>query len=167
MKTIEDIKNALLSSNFEVLKEVINEYNINEIDSSGDNILHYYIKSSDTFNLDYKSVIDLFVSKGIDINQKQIKGSFKRSPLHIAVFNKQFDITDYLIKLGADVNSTDANGNNPLMTAVMWYNDGNDSLIKTLIEKGADINQENNHGRTAKLDAMENDGNEDIHKYFK
>ena len=39
-------------------------------------------------------------------------------------------------------------------------------IVANLIEKGANINQENNHGRSPKMSALENDGNEEIHKYF-
>lgn len=168
MKTIEEIKLELLNLNYEVLKEEINDFDINSFDSNGNNILHYYIQSNESVKIKPQLVLDLFVSKGIDINQKQTKGAFKRSPLHIAVFMKLKDITNHLISLDAEINSTDANGNNILMTAIsrMKFGENGEYFVKKLIENNADINQLNNHGRSAKMSALENDGNEEIHKYF-
>ncbi|AWG25833.1 ankyrin repeat domain-containing protein [Flavobacterium kingsejongi] len=168
MKTIEEIKLLLLNSDYESLKESLNDYDINSFDTNGNNILHYYINSNQSVKIKPELVIDLLVSKGLDINQKQIKGAFKRSPLHISVFIKQQEITDYLIKLGADINSTDLNGNNILMTAIsrIKFGENGEYFIKKLIENNADINQLNNHGRSAKMSGIENEGNEAIHKYF-
>lgn len=168
MKTIEEIKLLLLNSNYEILKEALNDYDINSFDSNGNNILHYYINSNESVKIKSELVLDLFVLKGIDIDQKQIKGAFKRSPLHISVFIKQQEITDYLIKLGADINSTDGNGNNILMTAISRFNFGENGgyFIEKLINLGADINQENNHGISAKTLALRYDKNEGARKFI-
>ena len=167
MKTIEDIRLLLFNSDYESLKEARDDYDINSIDSSGNNILHFYLLQYKSINIEWKLVLDLFISKKIDINAKQLKGGFKRSPLHIAVLQNQKEIANYLISLGAEIDSTDANGNTILSTAVMWWDRiDDDYFVKTLIEKGANINQENNHGRSPKMSALENDGNEEIHKYF-
>jgi ankyrin repeat protein len=164
MEDIEKMKIILLNSNFNQLEDAINLYNIQEQDKFGNNILHYYIKESKNLKLDCKDVIDLILSKGLDINEKQSKGAFKRSPLHIAVFMKLKDIVDYLIELGADVNSTDANGNSILMTAITWYRDANGYFIEKLINNGANIYQENNHGVSAY--SLANNINSDVLKYF-
>ncbi|HVI47545.1 MAG TPA: ankyrin repeat domain-containing protein [Chitinophaga sp.] len=145
MHNIESLKLVLLKSDFKALKEALDCYNINETDKFGNNILHYYIKESGHLKLDYKAVIDLILSKGLDINAKQTEGPYKRSPLNLAVTLTLKEIADYLIKEGADINSTDANGNSVLWAAVMWYR-GDGFLIKRLIESGADVNQKNDAG---------------------
>ncbi len=144
------------------------DFDVNEKDNYG-NILHYFIGGgfSNENSKKYKEIIDLLIKKGIDINEKQVNGRNKMSPLHIAVLLCKKDFFDYLIEVGADVNSTDGNGNNILSTAVTWWQRINDDyFIRKLIENGADVNHENNYGRSAKMGALENDGNESIHKYF-
>ena len=164
MEDIEKIKIILLNSDINQLKDAIRFYNVQEQDKFGNNILHYYIKESKNLELDCKTVIDLILSKGLDINQKQSRGAFKRSPLHIAVFMKLKEIVDYLIELGADVNSTDANGNSILMTAITWYRDKNGYFIEKMINSGANIYQENNHGISAY--SLANNINSDVLKFF-
>lgn len=162
---IEEIKLVLLKSDLKAFKKALDEYDIKEVDNFGNNILHYYIKESKNLTLNYKEVIDLVLSKGLDINAKQTKGAFKRSPLQLAVFMKLKDITDYLIKLGADVNSTDANGNSVLWTAVMFYRDNDGYFIEKLIKSGADIHQKNDHGKSPIQMAYAVDNN-DAKKFF-
>jgi uncharacterized protein len=168
MATIEEVKRVLINSDYEALNEALNDFDINSFDSSGNNILHYYVNSANSIKIEPTLVLDLFVSKGIDIDQKQIKGGFKRSPLHISVFSKNKEITDYLINKGADINSTDDNGNNILSTAISRFNFGENGgyFIEKLIEAGGDINQENNHGISAKTWALRYDKNDDARKYI-
>ncbi|WP_163308733.1 ankyrin repeat domain-containing protein [Dysgonomonas sp. 521] len=163
--TIEEQKLVLLEADIQKLEVVLENYNIKEIDNSGNNILHYYIKQSKSLNLNYKSVIDLFVKAGLDIDEKQQKGAYQRSPLHLAVFMKLKDITDYLIGLGADVNSTDANGNTVLFTAVMSYRGDDGYFIEKLIQSGADIHKTNAHG-ISPVELAESIANYDARKYF-
>jgi len=166
MKNITELNTILYSSNFTKFKDALNDYNIHEEDNFGNNILHCYIKESKNLEMNYKDVIDIILSKGLNINEKQTKGAFKRSPLHIAVFMKLENITNYLIDLGADLNSTDTNGNSILWTAVMWYRDQNGNFIEKLIEKGADIHKENNNGISA-FSLAHSISNSDVKKFFK
>lgn len=166
MKNIEELNTILFSSDFIKFKDALNDYDIHEEDNFGNNILHYYIKESKNLSINYKDVIDSILSKGLDINQKQSKGNFKRSPLHLAVFMKMEEIVNYLIELGADVNSTDANGNSILFTSVMFYRDQNGFFIEKLVERGANINQENNSGISAFSLANSID-NSDVKKFFR
>lgn len=165
MITIEELKSILLETDINKLEMALQNYNIHETDKFGNNILHYYIKSTGSFNLDYKQVIDLFLQKGIDINQKQTTGTYKRSPLHLSVFMKLKDITEYLIELKADINSTDANGNSILSTAIITYRGDESYFIEKLIESGADINVKNNYG-VSPLELAETIANYDVKKFF-
>ncbi|MDM5065652.1 ankyrin repeat domain-containing protein [Aeromonas salmonicida] len=148
-KNIEEIKETLLGSEFKAFQKSLDDFDIHECDEFGNNILHYYIKESKDVSFDYKDVICAILRNGLDINDKQSKGPFKRSALHIAVFMKLTNIVDHLIELGADVNSTDANGNTIINTAVMWYRNQDSYLIERLINSGADIFIKNNHGVSA------------------
>ncbi|CAA0160575.1 conserved hypothetical protein [Tenacibaculum maritimum] len=168
MNTTEEIESILINSNFETLKEALSDYNINSFDSNGNNILHYYLLSIKKIKIDSKLILDLFISKGIDINKKQIKGKFQRSPLQIAVFSKLKEIFDYLIELNADINSTDADGNNILSTAISRFNFGENGgyFVKSLIDLGADINQDNNHGISGKTWALRYNNGEGPRNYI-
>jgi len=168
MKTILDVKVNMLKSNMEEFKQILEEFNINEFDDNGDNILHYYIYHANDLQIKYNSIIDLLVNKGIDINQKQNKGLFKGSPLQIAISQDLRNITDYLIELGANINSTDANGNNILSTAISRFNFGENGgyFIKKLIDLGADIKQENNHGVSPKTLILRYNNGEGVRKYI-
>ena len=65
MKTILEVKVCMLKSNFKEFEQILEDYNINEFDDNGDNILHYYIYHAKDLQLDYKKIIDLFIKKGI------------------------------------------------------------------------------------------------------
>jgi uncharacterized protein len=66
--------------------------------------------------------------------------------LHYAVRNDDTDLTDRLIKAGADVRATNRYGVTPLYLACV---NGNPSMIGRLIEAGADPNAAVNEGETA------------------
>ena len=170
MQNSELIKHTydlLVNSDIAGLDKLLNEKNINIQDNNGNNVLHHYIKWSADLNVDYKTVIDLFLKKGIDINSKQSKGTFKRSALHIAVMMKLVDITDYLIASGAEIDSTDANGNTILLNAVMAYRDGeNGYFVKKLIACGANVHQKNSHGITPLHRVIDRSNHKGIQEFF-
>ncbi len=67
---------------------------------------------------------------------------------------EHLEIAKLLIQHGADVNSKDCNGWNPLMVAVNrgYMSDPNKQSLefaKLLIDNGADVNAKNNNGKTA------------------
>ncbi|SHG43318.1 ankyrin repeat domain-containing protein [Pedobacter caeni] len=117
------------------------------------------------WSFDYKEVIDLILSKHLDINQKQLKGNFRRCPLHLALVMKLRDVATYLIALGADVNSTDGYGNSILSTAVMGYRNEDDCFVQKLIDCGADIHHKNNYG-VSPIQLAYSIANSDVKKFF-
>ncbi len=165
METIETLKLVLLKSNFNELSNALKSYNISEQDEYGNNILHYYIKTANSLDLNYKGVIDLLVSKGIDIDERQNRGKFRRAPLHLAILDKLRDIATYLIELGADVNLQDFHGNTPLCDATLKYNGEDDFFIKLLMKNGADSDLENNYGVSARILAN-TIASSDVKKFF-
>lgn len=166
MNTIGDLKLVMLKSNFEEFKSSLNSFNINEQDSYGNNILHYYLKEKENIDLDYKKIINLLVEKGINLNEKQLKGRFNRTPLHIAIFYNLKNISNYLLELGAEVNVQDGNGNTPLSEAIFKYNGDDDFLIKLLLNYGADPEIKNYHGVSAR-ELANTIADTDVAKFFK
>jgi ankyrin repeat protein len=149
----------------EKLQTFLNNYDIKSFDKFGNNILHYYLKNEQSFKLKWDKIIPEILIRGLDIDEKQSKGVFGRSPLHMSVFLAQKEITEYLINSGADINSTDANGNTILSTAVMWDREHDGFFIELLINCGADVHLENNYEVSA-ISLARNIANYDVAKYF-
>ena len=99
-------------------------------------------------DLHYKTIIDLLLVKGADINKADKYG-------RTAIFNIMYSkpLKD-LIDAGADVNMADKNGETPLFLVTRYgtyQSEKQDSyllVLNTLIEAKADINKANNNGET-------------------
>lgn len=81
------------------------------------------------------------------------------SSLSLAVVNDYVYMIYKLLKLGADPNLVDYNGDSPLIKAI-WSSSGTlgmevvAKICKTLVENGADVNVTNENGRTALFTAI-------------
>lgn len=82
----------------------------------------------------------------IDVNFQDKNGY---SYLHCAVQVNSLEITTLLINKGADIDIKDRFGKTPLMVAISDYN-GDDTMIKLLLEYGANKDLVNNYGISAK-----------------
>lgn len=118
------------------------------------------------WNSDYKGsenhvkLVNYIIGKGVDINVKTKDGY---NALEIALsFHSLSNIALILIKTGkADINSTEKHGNNLIFTAIREYgltwreeqkavNQLRFEIVKELINRGADLDQKNNHGISAR-----------------
>lgn len=147
----------------EKLRLFLDRYDLSGFDKFGNNILHYYLKNIGAFKLGWREIIPEILRRGLGIDQKQSSGN-GQSPLHIAIQLKEKDIFAYLIESGADVNSTDANGNSPIWIAVMGYR-GDGYFVETLLQHGADGRIKNNAGVSA-IKLAKTIANYDVEKYF-
>ncbi|NDV68300.1 ankyrin repeat domain-containing protein [Dysgonomonas sp. 25] len=148
----------------EKLRVFLNNYEIDNSDKFGNNILHYYLNNTKSFALAWNIVIPEILNTGLDIDKKQSKGEFGRTSLHIAIIQEEKDIAKYLIHQGANIDAVDANGNSLIWTAVMKYN-GDGYFIEMLIKNGADVYLENNYEVSA-IDLAKSISNKDVAKYF-
>lgn len=98
------------------------DIDINEVDESGNSALHL---SCEGFNID---TIKILTDKGANVNAKNNVG---KSPLHISCFKQPFD------RANVKENKWDT-----------YYHVENFSIIKFLIEKGANVNEVDNDGNT-------------------
>ncbi|GIM56717.1 ankyrin repeat domain-containing protein [Capnocytophaga canimorsus] len=165
---IEELKKILLEKDLVKLKNALENYQINECDKFGNTILHYYLKTKKNEDIPVESIIELFIEKGININQKQKDKQFGFSPLHLSVNIKNLEAFNYLIERGADINAQDVNGNTVLSSAVFNYNRDIDiygEMITKLIDKGANINLKNNHNVSAH--SLANSMVSDVKKFFR
>ena len=110
-------------------------------DASGDMPLHKAALHGRT------DVISILIQHGADIHDK---GLFGRTPLHCASNKGNVACIKELVKLGANLESTDSErGQTPLMLAADF---NHNASVETLINKfGASINAIDIHGRTALL----------------
>jgi ankyrin repeat protein len=173
--SIYDMKKIIVESTEEDFINKLENYDIFEQDKFGNDIVHYlinYIKNTkNEKNINFNKIMDILLKMGLDINTKQRTGQFQRSYLQLSVQVNNKNIFDYLIEKGADVNTTDANGNNIIREAIMFYfRDQNnyEHYIKTLLEKGADINHKNNYGISSKelAEDIANDYFKDMKAYI-
>ncbi|WP_371220101.1 ankyrin repeat domain-containing protein [Orientia tsutsugamushi] len=143
----EDIANYLLDNGAE----------IDAKDSNGQTALHYAIKH---FRIDAAKFLILHKA---DINAKDYDGY---TPLHIVQSNWFIcqDAIHFLLDSGANINEKDTQGNTILYHAIKNYNFENvyhyhiasekeykfsyQAYIADLLERNADVNDENNAGET-------------------
>jgi hypothetical protein len=167
--SIEDMKKIILDSSENDFMEKLENYNIFEQDKFGNDIVHYFINHAKDIKMDFNKIMDKLLAMGIDINTKQKTGNFQRTYLQLSVVVNNRNVFDYLIKNGSDVNTLDKNGNNIIFNAIINYGKDQNNYeyyIKTLLEKGADINHKNNCGVSPK-ELINTIANYDLKKYIK
>jgi ankyrin repeat protein len=167
--SIEDMKRIILDSTEKEFMEKLEEYNIFEQDKFGNDIVHYFINNIKDIKIDFDKIMDKLLEMGLDINTRQKTGNFQRTYLQLSVVINNRNIFEYLIRNGADVNTIDKNGNNIISDAFIYYGKDENNYeyyIKTLLEKGADINHKNNYGVSAK-ELADSIANYDVKKYIK
>lgn len=147
-------------------KLFLDDFEINSIDESAKNILHYYLGSliydsnleefaiNRPYLLDPIPVIDELLKRGIDINAQPQRGPRMYTALCLSVgfTYKSKEIFDHLIKNGADINRRIGHGGTVLTKAMLSIGvKANDDLyfVEKLLERGADIYAENNFGISA------------------
>jgi ankyrin repeat protein len=89
---------------------------------------------------------DLLRHNGAD---PDIRGRYWRNPLHAAAYAGNFEVVRILIEYGAaDINARDSGGSTPLLLASEGHNFKDGSVLRSLLEHGADTNVQNHFGRT-------------------
>lgn len=114
-----------------------------------------------------QELIPYFIEKGADIEAKVNKGD---TPLLYAIFTlgsnynsdsfkQTLDLIRLLLKHGANVNTSGSNGDTPLMrvSASRLEEQNKITMVKELIEQGADVNAVNEDGMSALMFAAYNE----------
>jgi uncharacterized protein len=90
------------------------------------------------------SLVKLLLDKGANPNIAS-NNQFKVAPIHSVCASSHFDITELLIRHGADINAKQMKGVTPLHSTA---HNGQTKLSKLLIDNGADINAKMDDGQT-------------------
>jgi ankyrin repeat protein len=97
-----------------------------------------------------KSIVELLIAKGADIESET---DTKLTPLHYTVLmTNNYEIVEYLIQKGANVNTIDHFGNLPLNSAAYHRSL---RMIDLLLDNNADIDTSGTHGINTLLSAAE------------
>lgn len=107
----------------------------------------YKVKKKDCFY--YTLVGDLHSLKSLIQKNKNLlyeKDNLQRSLLYLAARNGYFNITDYLLKKGININEVQSTGSTALHGAAYY---GQELVIQLLIEHGINTKVRNNFGSTA------------------
>ena len=125
------------------LKDKISRYLVNKNIRSiknpitSDTLIHYLCMNDDNFPL-----LKLISPNKSEKEQKNNSG---QTLLHVAVQNKSYNITKYLLEIGSNIQSKDINNNTPLHIAVRG---GDFSIIKILLKNNSNLNIINNDNET-------------------
>ena len=89
---------------------------------------------------------DLLRHNGADLD---VQGRYGTNPLHAAAFSGNFEVVRILIEYDpAYINARDEDGLTPLLWASEGRNSKDGSVVRLLLEHGADINAPSRGGRT-------------------
>jgi ankyrin repeat protein len=132
----ENIKRAIYNNDMQQIAQWQTIENINYADRDKRTAIFFAILTKST-----ELVAQLLKSKP-DLNIKDYKGWY---PLHFAAQAYLTDITNLLIEHGAALEVKDDYGNTPLWRAT-YSSDGRGEMIRLLLKKGANPENENNYG---------------------
>ena len=93
---------------------------------------------------DYVEAVDVLIGLGADVNAKEDVG---RTPLFMAIMADRTDMAETLVRSGANVNDVASayGGSGPLHWATIG---GNARIIELLLAADADVNAEDDRGKT-------------------
>lgn len=97
---------------------------------------------------DNDEVIELLKKYGVDIMIYDIG-----TPLNLACLFENWEIADFCIKHGANVNHRDNENNTPLIRVSKF---GNTEIVEKLINAGANVNAQDKYDKTALAKAISN-----------
>ncbi|MGE5457502.1 MAG: ankyrin repeat domain-containing protein [Methanococcaceae archaeon] len=98
-------------------------------------------------------LVKSLLKKGADPNT-QSNNQFKVAPIHSACSISNYEITELLLKNGANVDARQLHDYTPLHSAA---HNGRIEIAKLLIDNGADVNAKTDDGKTPLFIALEKD----------
>ena len=118
--------------------------NVQATDNSGRTALHHACSKG------HEGVASLLLRSGAEMGR--YNNTYETSALHLAARNGHKNVVQLLIDRGANIEAKDYQRFTPLCEATSLYHE---ATIALLLEKGADVNQRNDHGKNATHYALE------------
>jgi ankyrin repeat protein len=124
---------------------------INHLNEMGNTLLMEACRGTNINRKDQNIIISLLIKSGINLNAKNIYGN---SAISYSINTKNLKLVKHLLKIGADINILDSNGNTLVHKIVLLAlferlkNKELDEIIDLLIANGANPNIRNNDGYT-------------------
>lgn len=149
---------AALQGNEEWVKFLIDQkFNVDNLCEGKETSLHSCIRA----RRNCVSCVKILLKAKANINALNVWG---RSPLMEAIVQFKFNIVDYLLSEGADVNLGDNQKTTPLHVCASY---GNLECLKTMLAKGANQNAQDERGRTSLYFAINGNHDEVVHFLIK
>lgn len=124
---MEDLFKLIRENNVEYIQQVLNNENINVLNSQNQNLLQEAVLSK---KFDIASIL---ISKSININNQDYKG---QTILHYLPIYKNLELAKKILENNGDINIQDNYGNPPLWTAIFNAR-GEYDLVKLYLDYGA------------------------------
>ena len=141
MKNFDDnlLHELLSNGDLKEIEKFLYKYGINSVDRDGRTLLMTAVTERKN------EIVKLIIEAGGDVNAQDYQGL---SALHFAAFCDNDTAARMLLDAGADINGKDEQGNTPMWRLVM-KNGKNSKCYNVFLEKGADVDEKNNHGVSA------------------
>lgn len=145
---------AVQNNNTEVVSYLLdNGADIDVVDANGNNLTVYLVKSFSPRNKDdFNSKKKLLIAKGLDISKAQANGN---TLYHLALDQNSEELLALAKQNNVNINAVNNDGMSPLLQAAMSAKD--DTILKYLIEEGADKSVKTDFDETAFDLASENE----------
>ncbi len=136
---MENLFQTVRDGNLEILKEQINQSNINVLNVNNMSLLQEALKNKKD------DIAFYLVEKGIHVNNQDSQG---QTALHyIAVYKNNLDIAKAILAHDAQIDLKDKFGNSALWTAI-FNAKGEYNFVELLLENKADLKSTNSAGKT-------------------
>jgi ankyrin repeat protein len=92
------------------------------------------------------------IARGADVNSRDFSSPYKFTPLILSSRSGFIEVSQILIKAGADLNLADSKGFTPLISAA-WF--GRETLVELFIKNGVKVDIIDSDGNTALMEAAQ------------
>ena len=134
-----DLKNAILSGNYQRVRELIQKYKMNNQELDQERFIHMAVENR------YPEITKELLRNGANPNIKDENYPLHWFPIHVATRNGDTEMLKLLHKYGADIESEDRRSEKPIHLAFVK---GHIEAAQFLVKNGSNINGKGFSGRT-------------------
>ncbi|XP_055853420.1 ankyrin-1-like [Episyrphus balteatus] len=126
-----DMLHAVSYGNLENVRDLIYEHGINSSEAHG------YVLLRESIKRQRKEITKFLLNSGSKVNSKRSQTIPSNTPLHLAIQNRDLEITEMLLDHDADINARNESGLSPLLKAIQ---DRQENIVDILLKRGAILN---------------------------